>query len=71
MSYTMVERGQRPGVVRIGRRVLFGIALVSDVPVISVGKRSSNIFQSLAYEVEDIGEALAVLAILDHTMQPL
>jgi len=46
-----------------GKAVETGIAIALDTPVISVGKRS-NIFQSLAYEVENVEEALTVLTIL-------
>lgn len=43
-----------------GKAVETGIALIQNIPVISVGKRG-NIFQTLAIEVETIQEAIAAL----------
>ena len=46
-----------------GKAVETGLALSQGLPIISVGKRS-NIFQSLAYEVESVDEALEMLTML-------
>ena len=43
-----------------GKAVETGIALIQNIPVISVGKRG-NIFQTLAIEVETLQEAIAAL----------
>jgi nucleoside 2-deoxyribosyltransferase len=43
-----------------GKAVETGIALMNNIPIVSVGTRS-NIFQTLAIEVETVQEAIAAL----------
>ena len=46
-----------------GKAVETGIAIASNIPIVSVGPRS-NIFQTLGYEVETIQGAIEVLDLL-------
>lgn len=43
-----------------GKAVETGVALITGIPVISVGTRS-NIFQSLGYEVNTLDDAIRIL----------